>query len=99
MPGVLRPLLAVGDGLDAVGIDAERDKIILHAIRPPLAQRQVVFARAALVAMALDRDRVLAILLQPRRLLFQRILGIRADLVSLVLLENTVADADLELLH
>src|SRR5262249_37684695 len=59
---------------------------------------QVVLARAALVAMALDRDRVLPVLLQPRRLLLQGVLGVGADLVAVVVEEHAVADADLEFL-
>src|SRR5262244_333788 len=98
MPRILRPLLAVGDRLDAVGIDAERDEIILHGVGATLAERQVVLARAALVAMALDRDRVLPVLLQPRRLLLERVLRIGADLIAVVVEEHAVADADLELL-
>ena len=43
------------------------------------AQRQIVFARAALVGVALDDDGVLAVLVQPLRLLAERLLGVGAD--------------------
>ena len=51
-----RKLLAVAHRAHAVGRDAERDQIVVRRQRAPLAERQVVFGRAALVAVALDRD-------------------------------------------
>src|SRR5665811_686683 len=62
-----RPLLAVGDGAHAVGLDAARDQIIAHALRPAGAQRDVVFARAALVGMAFDGEGILAVVGEPLR--------------------------------
>src|SRR5262249_32327727 len=98
MPFHGRPLLAVGDGLQPVPVDAERDEIVLHGIGAPLAQREVVFARAALVAVTFDRDAILRVLLQPCGLLLQRVLRIRANLVAVVVEEDPIADAHLELL-
>src|SRR3982750_731216 len=51
-----RLLLAVADGLDAVVADAEHRHDLLHRFGPALPQREVVFAAAALVAIALDAD-------------------------------------------
>ena len=47
-------LLAVADRLDAVGRDAERHQVVARRDRAALAERQVVFGRAALVAVAFD---------------------------------------------
>src|SRR5258708_2450119 len=52
-----RTFLAVADRRDASGRDAEGNEDVLHRGGAALAQRQIVFARAAFVAMALDRDR------------------------------------------
>src|SRR5512147_587909 len=51
---IVRPLLAVADGLDAVRRDAEGNQVVLDRGRAPVAERQVVLAGAALVAMTLD---------------------------------------------
>ena len=51
-----RDLLAVRHRLQAGGVDAQRDQVVVGGLRAPLAQRQVVLDRAALVAVALDRD-------------------------------------------
>src|SRR5690349_19181413 len=53
--GAERMFLAPAHCFDAVARDSERDHVILHGIRAPLAQAKVVFRRAALVAMALHR--------------------------------------------
>src|SRR5476649_542087 len=46
-----RTLLAVADPRDTLGRDAQGDEDVLHRIRTALAERQIVLARAALVAM------------------------------------------------
>jgi hypothetical protein len=48
--------LAVGDDLDAVGGDAHGQEVVLGALGPLLAEGQVVFLGAALVAMPFDED-------------------------------------------
>jgi hypothetical protein len=53
MDGVL---LAVGDGGDAARIDAARHEKALHRVRPARPEGEIVLARAALVAVALDAD-------------------------------------------
>ncbi len=79
-----RPLLAVGDGADARGANALLGQEVTHVLRALGAEADVVFPRAALVGVALDRDGVLGILLQPARLIGERLLGFRrqVDLIS-----------------
>src|SRR5262245_48236570 len=57
---LLGPLLAVADHAEAGIRNALRDQVALHGRSPPRTEREVVLARAALVAMPLDRDLVLA---------------------------------------
>ncbi len=64
-----RPFLAVGDRLHALGRNAACREIFARGGGAAGAERDVVFARAAFVGMAFDRDRVIGVLLQPRRLL------------------------------
>src|SRR5215470_8343903 len=64
-----RPLLAVGDGTDATGVDAVAGQEIPHRLGAPGAEGDVVFARTALVGVPLDGDRILGVLLQPARLI------------------------------
>ena len=54
--GALRTFLAVADGLQLVAGNAQLDQEVLGGGGAPVAQGQVVFGRAALVAMALDGD-------------------------------------------
>jgi hypothetical protein len=61
-------LLAVGDRLHTRGRDAEADEKLLHGVGAARAKREVVFARAAFVAIAFDRNADRWIFLQPRRL-------------------------------
>src|ERR1700756_3233953 len=65
MAGIERALLAVADGADAAGVDAEGDQILLGLVGAAGAEREVVLLGAALVAMAFDEQVVLRIFLQP----------------------------------
>ncbi len=69
-----RAFLAVGERAHARRLHAILGEIVFHARRAPRTQRNIVFARAAFVGMAFNRDRVLRILLQPLRLLGQGLL-------------------------
>src|SRR4029077_12444973 len=60
-----RPLLSVGDRLDAAAVDAERNEVVLGGVGAPLAEREDVLVGAAVVAVALDEDLDRAELLQP----------------------------------
>jgi hypothetical protein len=51
-----RLLLAVTDGLDAAGIDACLHQGVLYGIGAVIAESQVVFSRAALVTVSLNRE-------------------------------------------
>ena len=55
-PGIERELLAVADRLHAVGGDAQRHQVVAGGHGPTLAERQIVFGRAALVAVPFDGD-------------------------------------------
>src|SRR5579883_671508 len=66
-----RTLLAVADRRHAIRRDAERDEHVLHRGGATLAESQVVLARAALVAMAFDRDCHVGVLLKPVGLLLE----------------------------
>jgi len=66
-PAVLlayRAVLAVADDRKLVAGDAHLDQIVLGGLRPGIAGHQVVFGRAALVAVTLDRQLVIRKILQ-----------------------------------
>src|SRR3954449_12735000 len=86
-----RAFLAVGHRAHAAGLDAARSEIIAHRLGPASAQRNVVFARAALVGVAFDREGVIGVLLQPLRLLVERAARLRRELGGIGLEENAVA--------
>src|SRR3954464_5252028 len=75
-----RALLAVGDRAHAVRLDTARGQIVAHRLRAPGAERDVVFARAALVGVALDREGIAIVLAEPLRLLFERRDRLRGEL-------------------
>src|SRR6187455_1873386 len=60
--GVLRLLLAEAHGLDLAVLRAEQRHHALDRVGALLAERDVVFARAALVGVALDRHARVAVL-------------------------------------
>ena len=67
--------------MHAVGRHAARDQIIAHHLRAPGAERQIVFACAALVGMAFDGElAVLAVGIEPLRLLIERGARLRREL-------------------
>ena len=92
------PLLAVTDNLDAVRRDAQADEILHCRVGAPLAQGEVVLARATLIAMALDVGPVLRILLQPGgpALDLRLRLGLQVRLVEVE--EDAVANVDPQIL-
>ena len=55
-----------------LGLDAAGREIVAHGLGAAGPKRDVVFARAALVGMAFDGEGVVAVLLQPLRLLVER---------------------------
>src|SRR5581483_9752200 len=54
--GAERFLLAVADRLDSAGIDSRRGQGVLYGIGTIVTQGQVVFRRAALVTVSLNRE-------------------------------------------
>ena len=73
-------------------------KIGLHGGGAAGAERDVVFARAALVGMALDDEGVVRILLQPLDLAVQRGDGLLGEVGRIDEEEDAVADIDGEVL-
>jgi hypothetical protein len=65
---------------------------------PPGAERDVIFTRAALVGVALDGEGILAVILQPPRLLLQRGDRLRSELGPIGFKEHPIADIDDEIL-
>src|SRR5258708_39730793 len=84
-------LLAEADGVDAVGRNAQRNHVLLHGAGTAIAEAQVVFRGAPLVAVAFDGH------LEPR-IVFQEIRGLRergasiGTKVGLVVVEIGIAD-------
>src|SRR5215470_1680909 len=86
-----RVLFAVADDRNPIGLDAERGQIAHRGLRAPLAQRQVVLGRPALVAVALDQEQAPGVGLEPGRVGIEDLRVGRADVV-LVELEVDVAE-------
>src|SRR5262249_32940809 len=66
--GARRPLLTIRHGGDALGLHAARDEVCLRGLRASLAEGEVVFGRAALVAVALDQDEQFGVCREPGRI-------------------------------
>src|ERR1700685_4452258 len=79
-----RLFLAVADGPDTVCRNAQRDQGLLGGIRAVVAQCQVVFSRAALVAVPLDGELDVGMLLQKARVGLQGVLRLLSDIVAVV---------------
>ena len=92
-------LFAVAHGANPVGIDAERHQVVLDRIRPLLAERQIVFARAAFVGMPGDRDRNDGKPLEPFRLPLEHVSRLRRKIESVEFEEHPIADLALEVLY
>src|SRR5205085_1777887 len=67
-----RPLLAIRDRAHALARNAARHQILADGFGAPRAKRDVVFARATLVGVALDREGVTVVIAQPLRLFVER---------------------------
>ena len=74
------------------------DQIFAHRLRPARAERDVVFAGAALVGVALDGKGVTVIVVAPLRLLVERRSRLLGELRGIGLEEHAVADIDDEIL-
>src|SRR5207253_4042441 len=93
-----RAFLAVGHRTHAAGLDAARGEIIANRLGTAGAERNVVFAGAALVGVAFDREGVIAVLLQPLRLLVERAARLHREFGGIGLEEDAVADVNDEVL-
>src|SRR5207302_4616510 len=71
---------------------------ILHALLAALAESEIVLARAAFVAMALDRDRHIRIAAQPLGLVLQRLLAFRRNIGLIIGKEHAIAGGRGEIL-
>src|SRR6516164_9794982 len=89
-----RPLLAVRDGAHALTRDAARHQIFAHGFGAAGAERDVVFARAALVGVAIDRKGVTVVIAQPLRLFVARRARLIGELGRVSFKENAIPDID-----
>src|SRR5215469_11537864 len=89
--GAERLFLAKANCLDAVGADAGGNQGVLHRTGAAVAERKVVFRRPALVAVTLNRECDIRVLLQERHVRLNRGLLISAN-VGLVVVEINVFD-------
>src|SRR5438105_2218954 len=93
-----RALLAVGNRAHALPLHAARNQIIARRLRATGTERDVVFARAALVGMPFDQEGVLRIGPQPLRLFLERRDGLGCELGRIRLEEDAVSNIDHEIL-
>src|SRR6266852_1058304 len=82
---------AEADGAEAIGGDAQGDEILLDGAGAAIAEREVVFGGAALVAVAFDGHAKLRIVAQEVSGLGKRFASVRAN-VGLVEVEIGVAN-------
>src|SRR5512143_2420444 len=92
-----RVFLAVRNRLYARRRDAEADEVFLDRVRPARTERQIVFARAALVAIAFDGDADRGVFLQPCCLPLQRGLVVVLDIVLVKREMDRVPDIDAQI--
>src|SRR5437588_10146610 len=78
--------------------NASRDQVVLRRFRTLGAERKIVFARAALIGMAFDREGISIVLLQPARLFVERRLSGWREFDGIAVEKYAVADIDNEIL-
>src|SRR6266481_951932 len=83
-------LLAEADGAHTVGGDSQRHEILLDGVGTAIAEAEVVFGGAALIAMAFDGDFDRRVLLQEVRSRRERRTSVRTN-VGLVVVKISVA--------
>src|ERR1700723_2938005 len=87
-----RFLLAVADGLDAAGVDSGGGQGIFYRAGALIAQRQVVFGRAAVVAVSFNRKADVRVLVEEEHVGLNGSLLIATN-VGLVVVEVNVLDS------
>ena len=70
----------------------------MNRLGAPGAEGEIIFARAALVRMAFDREGVAIVLIEPSGLLVERRLGGRGEIRLIGVEEDAVADRLVEFL-
>src|SRR2546423_10143748 len=93
-----RALIAIADDRDPARGHAAGEQVVHRRLRAPLAERDVVLRRPALVAVALDQDEPVGVLLEPGRGGVEDPRVFRTDLVLVVVEMNVLELAD-RLLH
>src|SRR5579864_1564970 len=88
--GAERLFLAVADGLDPAGVHAGPNQRVLYRVRAPVSQSQVVLGGAAFVAMPLNRELDVRMLVQELRVALHRRLLVRANRVRVVVKEHVL---------
>src|SRR3989442_600113 len=81
---------AVADGAQPVRGNSERDDVLLHGAGAAIAEAQIVFGGAALVAVSFDGHLNLRVVLQEIRGLRERLAGIGTN-VRFVVIEICIA--------
>src|SRR5690606_4687575 len=76
-----RAFLAVGDRRQTVRGNAEGDQVVLDGSSTALAEGEVVFARAALIAVTFDLKRDSGVGVQPCGLALQRSAGFISQVI------------------
>ncbi len=82
---------AEADGVEAIGRDPQGDQVLFDRRGAAIAEGEVVFRRAALVAMTLNGDADLGVVAKEIRGLAEGIAGVGAN-VSLIEVEVSVAN-------
>src|SRR5439155_2918500 len=89
-----RALLAIADDRDPARGHAAGEQVVHRRLRAPLAERDVVLRRPALVAVALDQDEPVGVLLEPGRGGVKDPRVFRTDLVLVVVEMNVLELTD-----
>src|SRR5713101_1684433 len=93
-----RPFLAIADCRDPPRGNPRCDQHVLGRLSAPLAEREVIFARASLVAMAFDRDGDIRVSPQPIGLPRQNLLRLGRDIGPVEGEEHAVAGTRFQIL-
>src|SRR3972149_630064 len=96
MAGVCRFFLPIANGGEAIGGNAEREKIPLRAIRSSLSKSDVILRRSTLIAMTFDLDLNIGIFLQQGRILLQNLCVLGTDVIFVEIETNVFEETALK---